>query len=93
MKWIALLIFGGVGLFLFVTGFVVGYQSYVLSRDGVRTQGHVVEVERREGGDDDGRTSVFYYPVVEFSLRAKNSTASPASTDRGAWPTMKLAER
>ena len=66
MKWIALLIVGGVGLFLFVIGCVMGYQNYVLSRDGVRTQGHVVEVERRESTDDDGRTSVFYYPVVEF---------------------------
>jgi len=46
-----------VGLALVVYGCVLGYQSYVLSRDGVTTQGRVVEV------DSDAKT---YYPVVEF---------------------------
>jgi len=66
VRWLALLVFGGVGLFSFVYGCVWGYQGYVLSRDGVTTQGHVVEVERGESRDDDGGTSVSYHPVVEF---------------------------
>ena len=69
MKWIALLIFGGVGLFLFVIGCVQGYQNYVLSRDGVTTQGHVVEVEIQEHDEGGDNRTVYvkrYYPVVEF---------------------------
>ena len=36
VKWVALLMFGGVGLIAFIAGCVWGYQRFMLYRDAVR---------------------------------------------------------
>ena len=69
MKWVALTLFGTVGLVAFVAGCVWGYQRYVLYRDGVTAEGTVVENTRTRSKDSDGNTSVSYYPIVEFTAQ------------------------
>jgi len=59
VRWLALLVFGGVGLGMFIAGCVWGYESYVFSQVWVTTQGRVVE----KGTSSDSET---HHPVVEF---------------------------
>ena len=66
MKWIVLLTFGGGGLAAFVTACVQGYKTYVLSRDGVTTQGNVVKIDEYRSEDDKGRPRVSYRSVIVF---------------------------
>lgn len=82
MKWVALAIFGSVGLIAFVAGCVQGYQRFELWRTGLAAQGSVVEIHESQSTESDGHTSVTYYPVVEFSApggaehRFTNSTGA-----------------
>lgn len=73
MKWLALLLFGSVGLTLFIWGIVWGVQRLRLMLGGVRTNGSVVELFEAPGAS---------YPVVEFAAsdgktyRFRGSTGS-----------------
>jgi hypothetical protein len=69
VKWVALAMFGGVGLIAFIAGCAWGYQRFMLYRDGVTAQGIVVENTQTRSRDSDGHTSVSYYPVVEFTAQ------------------------
>ena len=68
MKWVALAIFGSVGLIAFIAGCVLGYQRFMLYRDGVPTQGIVVENTKSQT-KEDGNVYTSYYPVIEFTVR------------------------
>lgn len=86
MKWLALALFGTVGLSCFVGGLMWGMKRYKLMKEGVRTTGSVVDLEEsRSTSKENGRTveSLSYYPVVEFSVsgktyRFRGSTGSSA---------------
>ena len=80
MKWVALLMFGGVGLIAFIAGCVWGYQRFMLYRDGVSVQGVVVENTQTRSRDKDGHTSVSYYPVVEFTAQGGEKHRFTGST-------------
>jgi hypothetical protein len=80
MKWVALAIFGSVGLIAFVTGCVWGYQRFMLYRDGVSAQGIVVENRQSRSKDSDGNTSDSYYPVVEFDAQGGTKYRFTGST-------------
>jgi hypothetical protein len=70
-EWPVFLFFGILGLALVVYACVLGYQSHILSRVGVTTQGRIVGVEeyKRRSKDDEGRptTDVSYRLLIEFS--------------------------
>jgi hypothetical protein len=86
MAWMALLLFGGLGLGALVAAGLSGAHRHSFQRHGLRAQGHVVDnlssvsVET----DDEGSKHkvVHYYPVVEFqppggeSVRFRGSTGS-----------------
>jgi hypothetical protein len=88
MKWMALLTFGGLGLFALITGIVWGFRRSELLRSGQRTQGTVVDQFKSvsttvgEGTARTTDTSISYYPVVEFltqrgaTIRFRGATGS-----------------
>ncbi|HTY09346.1 MAG TPA: DUF3592 domain-containing protein [Candidatus Edwardsbacteria bacterium] len=84
MKWMALVIFGGMGLTALIGGLMWGARRVALFRNGVATQGKVVANDESSSTDSHGRTHVSYYPVVEFqpaqggTVRFKGSTGSPS---------------
>lgn len=91
MKWVVLVIFGGMGLTSLVAGLVWGAKRTVLFRKGLPAQGKVVEYSQSYSGDDDESSHVTYYPVVEFqtpdgeTFRFKGSTGSSSPEfDTGA---------
>jgi hypothetical protein len=79
VKWIALAMFGGVGLIAFIAGCIWGYQRFMLYRDGVPA-GNVVENTQTRSKDSDGHTSVSYYPVVEFTAQGGEKHRFTGST-------------
>lgn len=91
MKWIALLAFGGVGLFALISGLMWGGNRYALSHNGVHVQGEVVEYytdertttreERREGR---ANVETYYYPVIEFPDQKEKLIRFKAATGTGA---------
>jgi len=83
VKWIALMMFGSVGLIAFIAGCVWGYQRLMLYQDGVSVQGVVVENTQTRSRDSDGQTSVSYYPVVEFATQAGEKHRFTGSTGSG----------
>lgn len=80
MKWVALAMFGTVGLIAFIAGCVWGYQRYMLYRDGVDAEGMIVENTQSRSKDSDGHTSVSYYPVVEFTAQGGSKHRFTGST-------------
>lgn len=80
MKWVALAIFGSVGLIAFVTGCAWGYQRLMLYLDGVSAQGTVVENRQSRSKDSDGNVSDSYYPVVEFVAKEGSKHRFTGST-------------
>ena len=80
MKWVALAMFGGVGLIAFIAGCAWGYQRFMLYRDGVTAQGIVVENTGTRSKDSDGNTSTSYYPVVEFTVQGGEKHRFTGST-------------
>lgn len=84
MKWMVLVIFGGMGLAALIGGLMWGAKRVTLFRNGLPAQGKVVEISESVSSDDDG-SHVSYYPVVEFqtrngeTFRFKGSTGSSSS--------------
>lgn len=82
MKWMVLIIFGGMGLAALISGVVWGAKRISLYRNGLPATGKVVENYQSSSTDSDDHTSVSYYPVVEFQTpdgqthRFKGSTGS-----------------
>lgn len=88
MKWMALILFGGLGLAALIGGLVWGGKRYLLSRGGVHIGGTVVEnyesltTVRRDDRSNAREMEVSYYPVVEFTtqqgetIRFRGSTGS-----------------
>jgi hypothetical protein len=85
MKWMALLIFGGLGLAAIIGGLIWGVRRYALLHSGVRTQGKVVENYKGISIESTGRNPGViesYYPVVEYrttqgeAFRFRGSTGS-----------------
>ena len=88
MKWVVLLLFGGIGLSAAAAGLVWGARRYALWKGGVKAVGTVVENAEsvstsRESGRE--RSSTSYYPIVEFrssdgaTRRFRGSTGSSAA--------------
>jgi hypothetical protein len=82
MKWMVLVLFGGLGLTALIGGLMWGSKRMALFRNGLPATGKVVETYRSSSTDDDDHTSVSFYPVVEFqapdgqTFRFKGSTGS-----------------
>lgn len=82
MRWLLLLLFGGIGLAAFVGGIVSAVKRFALLRVGVRTVGTVVELSEVRS---TGRGSkITYYPVVQFAVdgkpyKVKGSTGSSSA--------------
>jgi len=86
MRWIALLMFGGLGLASLVGGAWWGLERYQVVKDGVLVEGEVVAQAEHASTRPRGRFSSYrrtvtgYYPVVEFrtedgaTLRVEGST-------------------
>lgn len=78
MKWIALLMFGTVGLIAFIGGGYWGYERFMLYQTGTTVVGTVVE---------EYRSSNSTYPVVEFAagngktIRFHGSTGNSGAPD------------
>jgi len=78
-----MIILGGIGLAVFVSGLMWGAKRYNLLKSGLRTQGKVVAIEKSLPVDEtkSGAQSS-YYPIVEFQdrngemVRFKGSTGS-----------------
>jgi len=83
VKWVALAMFGGVGLIAFIAGCVWGYQRFMLYRDGVPVQGIVIQNTQTRSKDSDGSTSSSYYPVVEFTVQNGETHRFTGSTGSG----------
>lgn len=70
MKWIALLLFGGVGLTALIIGGLWGYQRWKLFRIGEVGDGQVVECCLSNGTSQTNTETrsgrLQYYPVIEF---------------------------
>ena len=67
MKWrVVPLLCGSIGVAVIIVGCAWGYQRYALYREGVTTQGHVVEIRADWRKDDEGRMRAYSYPVIEF---------------------------
>ena len=69
MKWIALLIFGGLGAGVLVGGLLWGFRRYPLFHDGRHAAGKVVALEvpgPEADPDRPSRTDTSALPVVEF---------------------------
>ncbi|HEY0720872.1 MAG TPA: DUF3592 domain-containing protein [Gammaproteobacteria bacterium] len=72
MKWMVLLIFGGIGVAAFLGGSVWAYKRYTLYSNGAHTEGVVVknfESVTSDGDSSQRSTSISYYPVVEFTAQ------------------------
>lgn len=91
MKWLVLLLFGGLGLALLAGGSAWSWQRYRLAATAERAVGQVVEFHESESVVDDldarrGLRSrvVSYVPVVEFTtgagrvVRFRSATGSSA---------------
>jgi hypothetical protein len=82
MKWLALFIFGGMGLAALIGGLMRGGKRIMLYKDGIAAAGTAVETYESSSTDSDGHSSISYYPVVEFqtpdgrTYRFKGSTGS-----------------
>ncbi|MDO9026245.1 MAG: DUF3592 domain-containing protein [bacterium] len=82
MKWMVLVIFGGMGLAALIGGLTWGAKRISLYRNGLSATGIVVETYQSISTDSDDNNSVSYYPVVEFQTpdgqthRFKGSTGS-----------------
>jgi hypothetical protein len=77
MKWLVLLLFGGIGLALLVGGSAWTWERYALSARAERAEGQVVSIHESESIADDiderrglRRRIVSYIPVVEFTTVA-----------------------
>jgi hypothetical protein len=69
MKWVALLIFGGLGAGVFVGGLLWGLRRYPLFHDGRQTTGKIVALEvpgPEADPEKPNRTDTSVLPVVEF---------------------------
>jgi len=69
MKWMVLLILGGLGLAALIGGLIWSAKRYDISTSGLHAQGRVVENYKSVSvadPDSGKRSSVSYYPVVEF---------------------------
>ena len=87
MKWMVLFILGGLGLAALIGGLIWGAKRYYISTSGLHAQGIVVENYKSvsvnsDDSDRRSRSSVSYYPVVEFQtgqgekIRFQGSTGS-----------------
>ena len=85
MKWLALIVFGGIGAGVLAGGLLWGLKRFPLFRDGRRTVGKVVSQEMhrdaREDGEEGSTTS--YYPVVEFEALGGEKVRFTGSTGGG----------
>lgn len=84
MRWISLLLFGGIGLVIFVIGIGWSYKRLELYNNGIRTVGTVVEINQSTSTDSKGYRSTSYYPVVEFLTFDKKTHKFLGSTGSSA---------
>ena len=72
MKWIVLLLFGGLGLGALISGAMWGAKRLPLFQSGLRAHGKVVAQEERVSLETIGKKNPYsqkvisYYPVAEF---------------------------
>ncbi|RPI78654.1 MAG: DUF3592 domain-containing protein, partial [Desulfobacteraceae bacterium] len=84
MKWVIMILLGSLGLAVLVYGLMWGAKRFSLLKDGLRTQGKVVKIEKSLPVDETKSASASYYPIVEFqdrngaTIRFKGSTGSNA---------------
>jgi hypothetical protein len=88
MKWMVLLLFGGLGLGILVGGLIWVAKRYEISTNGVHAQGTVVENYKSistnsEDSDRRSRSSGAYYPVVEFQTEEGKKIRFQGSTGSG----------
>jgi hypothetical protein len=87
MKWMSLLVFGGLGLFALIAGIAWGLKRSELIWNGLQAEGVVVDNYKSVSAsveDEKARTGpkIAYYPVVEFkpehgtTIRFRGSTGS-----------------
>ncbi|MBX7228392.1 MAG: DUF3592 domain-containing protein [Burkholderiaceae bacterium] len=84
MKWMCLLLFGGLGLIIFVIGVGWGYKRLELYNNGVKTTGTVVEITHSTSSDSKGRLSTSYYAIVEFTTPDEKNYKFRGSTGSSA---------
>ena len=93
MKWVALIIFGGLGAGVLAGGLLWGFRRQALWREGRRTTGTVVAQEKHtDTTDQDGSEvkEVSYYPVIEFEALGGEKVRFTGSTGRGKRPDFRL---
>jgi hypothetical protein len=82
MKWVILMIFGGMGLASLICGLAWGAKRVALFRTGLSARGRVVAMDQGEVIGDEESPRPSYYPVVEFQtpdgrgFRFRGSTGS-----------------
>lgn len=74
-----LLLLGGMGLPILITGLVWGGKRYALSRNGLRAPGTVVE-NYKEVTKYSDKTSTSYYPIIEFTTQKEERIRFKGST-------------
>lgn len=85
MKWMVLILFGGLGIAALTGGLSWGVKRLQLMQSGVTTTATVVDLEKSVSKDSDGHSSVSYYPIVKFiaddgkEYQAKGSTGGSHS--------------
>jgi hypothetical protein len=95
MKWIALLIFGGIGAAVLITGLLWGLKRYPLFRDGQRTTGKVValEVPGPEADPDEPRsTDMSALPVVAFDTTGGETVRFIGSVGGSSHPAYEVGQ-
>jgi Protein of unknown function (DUF3592) len=73
-------IFAGVGSIFAVIGIIFGVTTHSFVSSSVKTSGTVIDLERRRSTDSKGRSSTFYYPVVEFTPSSGQPTVFQSNT-------------
>jgi hypothetical protein len=73
MKWLVLIVFGGLGLAALTGGLAWAKKRYDLTEHGVLTQGTVVGQQEEQSTTTRGRSHTYtetrtsYYPIVEYT--------------------------
>lgn len=92
MKWVLLILFGGLGVAALAGGVMWGLKRQSLVQQGVRARGRVVAQEETASHGRGGRAGSYresrtdYYPVVEFVTEAGETVRFTGSTGGGGKP-------
>jgi hypothetical protein len=96
MKWVALLIFGGIGAAVLLWGLGWGLKRYALFRDGQRTTGTMVapeapgpEATGRQGDGGSGSD----LGLVEFQTAAGQTIRFPRATGQSGSPEYQVGQK